>query len=170
MPLPWSQNDTLFLEECRKGHYFERYVASVFRYFDFKVQIGEQSFRSSIHDAGRYLKSSDLLIDDRWVIEVKSRNLRFTCPEDFPYDNILVDTYKGWRAKSPMPHYVVCVSQATNRMIVTPSSAKDMEHWSVVSAKDGVRGIYDLFYQAPREVWMPLKPFLEKLGRERAAH
>lgn len=159
----WSENDELFLAECQKGHGWERYVAMFFALQGLDSRVGEQTLRDSIKQAGEYANTVDVYCE-RCRIEVKSRDVVFYRPEDFPFETILVDTVAGWEAKDPPPHMVVCVSQKTGSLVaLNPRTTKHA--WTQERRYDNVRRIEDWFYEAPRELWQPIDKLAEALRK-----
>ena len=85
---------------------------------------------------------------------MKSRRLRFSGPDDFPYESVLVDTVSGWEAKTHKPAAIVCVSQFTEGMCVIPGSTYAL--WKKAVRWDRVRRIRDTFYEVPRTELRPV--------------
>lgn len=161
----WCENDDLFAEELEKGHFWERQVGRFLSSRDLQVEGGEQSFRGSIEEAPEYASIIDLTVEDI-PIEVKSRELKFHTPGDFPYDTAIVDTVSGWEAKEVTPKYVICVSQLTNAMMFLDVD-DTRPSWVEEGKEDEKRGILDLFYLCPTELWQPVEVLVSRL-RERA--
>jgi hypothetical protein len=146
----WFQNDSLFLRERRLGNLYADQVAERLRQAGLIVAIPPQGVRESIRDAPAYLDSKDLWCAGRWI-EVKSRRVRFTSPEDFPFQTIMVDTVSGWNAKTDKPFVYACISRPTGAIIYTPGD--NPSSWIREKKHDQMRGFEDEFYLAPRELW-----------------
>lgn len=101
----------------------------------------------------------DVLLDDGRVIEVKSRKSTcvFTCPQDFPFPDIFVDTRQGWEEKKIKPFAYVFVSQDTGAMVWIPGDTRDQwverkvmdrwlgyETWTLCADKGLIRPIGEL--------------------------
>lgn len=157
----WYKNDELFRKEVSKGHAYERYVADYLSDEGLDASITEQTVRDHVRDASQYEKELDIIVEGR-PCEVKSRDLWFTGPHNFPYDTIFVDTVSGWNAKDPEPVAVLCVSQKSKAIIVLPISST-REQWTSTKRWDHVRKINDLFYEAPADFWAPVGAFVRRM-------
>lgn len=158
--LDWFKNDDLFFSELDKGHAWERYVAHFFTLRGLTPKLGEQSKRASLDEIARYSPHCDLQCEGAFF-EVKSREVLFHSPQDFPYEDICVDTFDGWKKKDPKPEGVICVSQITGAMIYLSTSTE--EEWKLISRRDQKRGIWDLFYDAPKSLWVPVENMIPQL-------
>lgn len=163
----WLNNDALFTTECRKGHAWERYVASFLSLQGLHVDVKPQHIRNHVSQRHRYKNTVDLSCEGA-LIEVKSRHLVFHTPSDFPHPTIFVDTVSGWDAKYPKPDALLCVSQQTGAMICLGTS-KTSSQWGVSVKRDHTRGIEDSFYEAPRDLWKPIESLVQVLHRIRIA-
>ena len=113
----WFDNDELFAELLRTGHQWAERVARELRTHGLHVSVTPMAWRESIECRGEFSDEIDLTVGlrRRKTIDVKSRNLAFTSPEDYPYETALVDTVSGWQAKPRKPAAIVLVSQITAR-------------------------------------------------------
>lgn len=157
----WFDNNELFVKECKDGHRWERYVATFFNLQGLPVALSKQTIREHVSQAKLYKKGSDLRVAGM-LMEVKSRNVAWNTPKDFPYDDILVDTVSGWEAKSPVPRVIVCVSRKTSAMMYLPVKATKAD-WDQVLKHDNVRDIEDNFYVAWKGLWRPIDELVTKL-------
>jgi hypothetical protein len=98
--------------------YVIRRLAEDYRIYDVKCRA--RSFRKSVADIATYtVHSGDLLIRGR-LFEIKSRNVKFTAPSDWPtWWPLYVDTWDGYRAKLPKPWCYIHVSQDTGAFMAT---------------------------------------------------
>lgn len=79
------------------------------------------SIRESVADIATYSQDeTDVRVAPGFSIEVKSRNVAWTTPQDFPYDTMIVDTLSGYLMKAVRPLAYVCVSTKTGAMSVIP--------------------------------------------------
>ena len=140
----------LFFREARAGQRYIEKVAERLRAEGLLLEVPPLTLRPTIDQAAAYLDTKDILCRGR-VLEVKSRRVDFTRPEDFPYPTMLVDTVSGWQAKEEKPFAYVCISQKTEVIIATRGT--DASNWVVERKWDHVRGIHDEFYLAPRSAW-----------------
>jgi hypothetical protein len=158
----WFDNDELFRREVANGHHWEREAARQLCEIGIPVEVAEQRVRKSVQERHLYVDSKDLLIVRGALrghhIEVKSRNERFTCPETFPYNTVIVDTKSGWDAKAEKPIAYLDISTITRCMIWTPGDR--CEPWSVHRRWDRVRGIWETNYEADRKLWKTIDSLL----------
>ena len=84
--LRWSDNDDLFFRELEEGRKWELYVASKLLRAGLWVQVPTKSVRNSIDDVPAYADEADIWVTrkDPAKIEVKSRRVAFTDPDDIP--------------------------------------------------------------------------------------
>jgi len=162
----WFENDALFCQECKKGHFWERYVAFFFAGQGLKVELGPQQIRENVAQAAAYVQEVDLFIEGH-PVEVKSRAVTFHTRNDFPYPDIMVDTVKGWDAKEPKPTWVICVSQVTGAIITLVGL--DKETWTAREVDDQTRKIRDTFYFAEKGYWYPVETCVSWFRQHRAA-
>jgi hypothetical protein len=121
-----------------------------------------KEWRSNVEDRHRFVNEIDLFVNDLRV-SVKSRKVRFTCPEDIP-DNrnpLFVDTERKWAKKTPPPFAIVSVSQETEAAIWLNSLTEPQ--WVRHTRHDAMRGYSDIFMAAPRELWQPLETLPEAI-------
>lgn len=161
----WFDNDELFFSEARKGQKWQDYVA---RRLDSEVGIKAASdplsLRRSIEDRGDYADQRDVTVESpagRFIIEVKSRSLRFTGRTDFPFVDTIVETVGSYNGRSFTPDFWVMVSQHTGGMFVL--SHKTREFWTVKDTFDTVRKINDKTFYCPIRKAMSYEVFVERL-------
>ena len=161
----WRDNDKLFFAEARKGHKWEQHIAAQLAAAGLDVTVGALTFRESIEKAHEYLDQQDVYVTSpgglRLLVECKSRDLSFTTPGTFPYEDIMVDTLSSWEAKSTKPDFYLCASQRTGSIIVLPGSTRDL--WGERRTFDRVRKIWDVWLTADREMWYTIDDFVEGL-------
>ena len=87
-------------------------------------------------------------------VEIKERNLKFTCPGDFPYETVFVDDLRGLGREFIRPLAYVFLSSVTGRWVwITPL---DRDHtWEEKTVKDNTRGHEMGMLVAPREHLRP---------------
>lgn len=92
----------------------------------------------------------DIILDSTGdCLEVKSRNIEFTSIDDFPWDNIIVDTVSGYKAKAQKPIAYVMVSQPTGCAFTVMTNSEP--HWTTKRLNDHQRGHSDNFYVVTKE-------------------
>lgn len=121
------------------------------------------AWRRSIDRRGDFADEIDLTVgrERRRTLDVKSRNIAFTSPADYPYETALVDTVSGWQAKPRKPAAIVLVSQITSAMLVIPTSTEP--GWTTRRRHDRVRGMDDRFLEIPRGMLVQLSPLVDWL-------
>lgn len=72
-------------------------------------------------------------------VEIKERNLKFTCPEDFPYDTVFVDDTRGLGREFIRPFAYVFLSQVTGKWVWITPLDRDSS-WKEETVRDGTRG------------------------------
>lgn len=158
MSLDWYENEDLFRKEVGEGHLWERYVGMFLRLQGLEVELTEQEIRDHLHNRHKHEGSIDMRVN-RVQVECKSRKVAFTSPLDFPYQDIFVDTVRGWDTKEPA--YTICVSRHTGAMIAISATTK--EHWMVKATHDRTRDMDQSFYEAPKHLWLPVNKLVDRL-------
>jgi hypothetical protein len=157
----WHKNDALFEEQLKRGHKWQCHVAGLVSDMGYDVDVPEYSMRASIADAHEYADEHDLLVNGH-VVEVKSRNLSFAGPHDYPYPTLFIDTQRGFDAKRRTPVAVLCVSQKTGQVCAL-DVAKTRSEWTVCRVWDSVRKIHITNYQCGREHWEGLAEVMSRV-------
>ena len=146
--IPWMENDELFASELTKGHSWQLYVAMRLLKEGIVVQASRLEFRNTQDDIEDFTKTDvDLLLgrDHPIPAEVKSRSLKFTSPEDFPYSTFIVGTIASWVYTEIPPEIVFYVSQPT-QAILALNVARTQDTWTVAHTEDKKRGITSQCY------------------------
>ena len=109
-------------------------------------------WRASIAERHAFADEYDLTVGSRRPVrvDVKSRRLRFTGPNDYPWPTALVDTVSGWSAKADTPVAIVLVSQEAGGLAVIRASTQD--RWSVRRRFDNIRKLEDDFYEVAKDL------------------
>ena len=177
----WFQNHKLFHEEYCKGFKWQQYVADYFKScglesivpnnrlgdvdpLDYSSEEFKKYRDEHGYDKDAYLDEPDLIVEGE-ILEIKSRNLDFSCPSDYPYDTIMVESVSGWEGKIRKPSFYICVSQKTGRMIFT--EGHDSLRWDRASFFDRVRRIKVYNYVSPLDMWGNIEDLVEYFNRSR---
>ena len=123
--MKWIENDELFKKELLSGYGWQQYVADYLKSLNFDVHVPELKIKKSIAEISKFQDEPDI----EWcgkIFEVKSRKISFTCPEDFPYNTILVDTVAGWEVKKRKPDEYICISTVTKEMIALSGATQPL--------------------------------------------
>lgn len=162
----WFQNKPLFKRELEQGLYWEDRVAEYLEAWGFSV-FRPQTLVEGIEDdeSRRAVLSQygDLIVGGRdgIHIEVKSRRVRFTGPEDYPYPTAYVDTLGSQRARGDVKPVYVVVSQLTGGMVWVPRgiALTPRRTW------DRVRDIPVVTLEVPKGVLRPFRELRHYLSR-----
>jgi len=153
----WFENDELFFNELHKGRQYELYIGLLLMNEGFAVKCSpkrDSIKRRNINDRHKFKDQKDLLVGifnkKPILFEVKSRNLNFTCPSDYPFDTAIVSTVSSWKIREEKPHVVLLISQKTKKIIGV--SRKSFDNWIInENQKDNVRKIIDPSYLCHKE-------------------
>ena len=105
---------------------------------DRKILIGALKLRPQGEDVAEYGDSHDLEVQmdegetQWWRVEIKGRELAFTCCDDYPYDTIFVDRVEKADATEPYGYFIV--NRALTHAAIIKTSTK--EHWIKKTVKD----------------------------------
>lgn len=156
----WIENHALAEREVRTGWLFEDHVAELLRTGGLDVVQPPKTWRADVSQRHDYVNELDLLVNGLRM-SVKSRRVRFTCPEDIPSNRnpLFVDTVRKWALKEPEPAAVICVSQETRAAIWTPTAHK--ARWGTKRAFDQVRRYPDDFMTCDKSLWYPLDELIQ---------
>ena len=182
--LIWFENDDLFFKECREGQRWQEFVGRYLNAKGVQVHVEELSFRDnpnvshySDHEASRwslarekmkiarkeYVNTKDILVLPSAILEVKSRNLSFTSPKDFPFNTVIIDTVSGYEQKNPKPRLYISVSRNTGCIIATSGVSSDK--WSKRKIYDKVRNIWEINYECAIKNWRHIDDYIPAMKR-----
>lgn len=141
----------LFAEQIEKGLKYEKIV------YNDLLDAGIPAEMEIYHGDKFTQYQQDIIIKPDFVIEVKSRNLVFTGPHDFPFEDAVIETVWGWNQKRVQPRAIVMISQITEAKIaINVQETKD--RWTQRVQYDSLRGIESLEFFVDRK---DLRPFDE---------
>ena len=128
----WFDNDELFFEQLNIGLKYQKIVEQ--RLLDYGIPCKSTTLRigTTLEERQREFPDvPDLIINnnDKIVLEVKSRKLKFTTKKDYPFDTALLDTVYGWRLKITKPIATLLISQYTEAILVALTS--DKSKWKI---------------------------------------
>lgn len=154
-------SDADFLDALERSHPYVQRVAAVIRAAGLPVTVPPTRVRPSRDVRREYADGCDLLVV-RWRLEVKSRNLDFTGPGDYPFPTAFVNAAGTWD-RQPKPAAVILVSRITLGLAVVPPST--IEQWKRRPLHHGPHDIdYDVI-EAPRECLRPIAELLAWLKK-----
>lgn len=162
----WRENHDLFLAELKTGRVWQEWAAAELKIRGLRVELPEFEFRKHVRDADHFTATDcDLTILGSavgdCVLEVKSRDIHFIDAPGYPYPTAMIDTVSGWEAKQVEPRAVLLVSRTAQRMLVATAATRPA--WKVARKRDAVRGIWDDFYECPREYLRSMDWLVKKL-------
>ncbi len=157
----WIESEELFKRELTTGYKWQLYVAEFLRDNNFSVDIPALEIREDVKDIPNFSNLPDILWGDK-IFEVKSRNLKFSSPQDYPYETVIVDTVSSWRAKQIKPAGYICISTKTKQMICLSSHTKIF--WTKSCRYDRTRDLHDWFYAAPKNLWVSISQMIKEMN------
>lgn len=165
----WFENDELFFKELHKGRQYELYIGMLLMNEGFAVKCSpkrDSVKRRNINDRHKFVDQMDLLVGtfekSPISFEVKSRNLHFTCPDDYPYETAIVSSVDSWKKRKRKPHVTLLISQKTKKIIGISRSSFD--NWIIKEdQKDYVRNIIDPSYLCHKDFFISWSKILKWL-------
>lgn len=178
----WFSDHELFYQELLNGVKYQKIVekeiselgievhSSKFSY-NFNLEADETQYdewmkaRKNIEQTRKEYgeKEEDIIIGkDKILCECKSRNIYFTDASSFPYSDIFIDTVRGYENKKNKPVYTFCISQKTEAIIYLDSSYENRKLWIKKAIFDKKRGIEELNYCAPKNLWRNFNTFKQE--------
>jgi hypothetical protein len=161
--MKWSENTELFKKELTDGFQWQELPATFFKLHGFSIEMPPMAFRENISDANKFFETKDLIVNSK-RIEIKSRKERFTSPNTFPYDTIIIDTVKKFTGRSEIPFAYIMISRITGSMLWIDTSNRDK--WKVERKFDNTRKYWDNFYLTSKENLLPLDSLVYILNGE----
>lgn len=150
----WIEDEDFFRHQCQLGRKYEaltiqKLIGAGIPAKDF--QLMDDGFRDNPGEIAKYTANSKDLLIKGWPFEVKSRNVYFTTPDDWPsnYWPMFLDTVKGFEAKVVKPVGYIFISQKNNALL--GASMKNKSNWTRQKKFDRERQIWDEFYCLGRD-------------------
>jgi hypothetical protein len=156
----WINDEAGFAKQLARGRKTQIRIAMRLLPLGHWVRMGPLAERKSAKRDGT-LDDADLEISGGHLLEVKGRNLAFTCVEDYPYETIFVCAKRRWDNRSGKPCAIIIVSEITDAAIVIPSSSRRL--WTETTTHDRVRDIDFTALCAPRNSVATWDQLLEHL-------
>lgn len=110
-----------------------------------------KTFAERMPDDGDIILHTDT--GRRFRLEVKSRNLTYTCKEEFPFSTAIVcqvESFKRACNKDDMPFAYFCVEKKKRSMFIC-KVAETRHLWTEEQKMDGRDGVWKPFYMVPIE-------------------
>ena len=167
----YLNDEQKFRSEVTKGHDWQRKIyerlAADLQPHGIRVVMAEPTVRKDVKDRGQYKDEIDIMVGP-YRVEVHSRNLAFTGPDDYPFETAFVDPKNDWDSANPVPHAMILISQRKGGIAVI--SAKTQDAWSVDNVYDSVRGYSEDVYLCPRNLLVSYERlrdfYIMQLGRK----
>lgn len=136
-----------FITRLKKGYQLQLEVATRFLAAGFIVKVFPyQESKSDEYDI--MVKPTD---GSKWrEIEVKGNGKFFTTLDDFPYENIFVETVRRRGLREHAPEYYVIVSYETGAALCIGKNTE--EEWQSLRTKDTQKNFYDDFLTCPKHL------------------
>lgn len=93
-----------------------------------------------------------------WRVSLKWRDLKFTCPEDYPHDTIIIDEEGKYNRLKHKPHVLICTNRDRTAAIVVTLSHRKV--WGREEMVDRKRNRPIVFLHAPKSEMMTLVAYL----------
>lgn len=151
-----------FLKDLAAGRRIEMAVAIEFLDRGFTVRVGRHADAETPYEAARFTEENDLLIEERYLIEVKSSSYPFTSVHDFPFPGAYTCTVRRWEQRQQKPVAFVLVSTPTMAMLAV--SRKSFPHWTVHQSHDSRRDWTTATYRCPLAYVRPFDELVEALA------
>lgn len=147
-----------FLKRLRKGYGLQLDVGKRFLADGLIVCVHPyQEHRSDDYDI--LVKPTER---SKWrEVEVKGNGKTFTSIDEFPYENVFVETVKRWEGREKPPEFYVIMSYSTEYAMCIHSSTHP--HWSQLRTKDRQKNLYDNFYTCPKELCISWEEMIGRL-------
>lgn|SRR5262245_59484252 len=123
-----------FLSFLERGRRVELCVACAFLEAGLGVRMERLVKADTPYEGARFKGQDDLIIDERWLIEVKGSTYPFTERDDWPFRCVYVCTEKRWNDREHKPFAFVILSEPTGAMLAL--STRNSESWWTTDVAD----------------------------------
>lgn len=141
-----------YIQAFTDGHAYNRRVAEYLRTREIKCHAPElQIAKNTAERRHLTLTEQDIVLEGlTHILEVKSSSREFTDdPNDFPYDDTIVDTVSSFEDKLHKPCAYILVSKVTGAMVAIGVSSQP--RWKKRTFFDHKQQLTDDFYLANKE-------------------
>lgn len=148
MSYDYDEEDPTFVDDLLESAQYVNIVADWLRGLGHDVRVNPVRVRPSPNKMSNYADDGDILLDDKYRIEVKRRpDIHFSSVSDFPYNTIIVDAAHCWdRARAKPSAYFILNSDATTAILVRGNTRKS---WLKVKRYDRQKHRWRWFYECP---------------------
>lgn len=167
--MSWEEIDSQMPDNLAEGFRWQALVAFRLMQEGFGVRVEPLRVRPSYGQASEYADVTDILVkaagsSTERMVEVKSRSLHFTSPEDFPKAEPFVDTVSAFDRHAEMPYAYVFVSQQTRAMVAVHVRTT-RPTWKIIAKADGGRGFPQRYYACKRSDLRPFGALVDALRK-----
>ncbi len=149
-----ERDDPTFAADLRESQHTVWRVAQWLSDKGFDVAVRAVRVRPSVEDLADYGDDGDIEVIER--VEVKRRDLDFTCAADYPFPTVIVDPARAYDRARIKPKCHVLVNRAgTVAALVHRSS---FAHWKKVTRFDRTKNRERENYECPLE-FVTFEPF-----------
>jgi hypothetical protein len=152
------KDNATFLADLKRSEIARRYVAQRLAGQAFEVHLPPVEVRPDAAQRMDYYDDGDIHIKspewEAWRrVEVKQRNLRFTCEKDYPFQTLLIDeVYKVERKHELALHAYYIVNADCSHFCIIPAHSKKWwkqeTHWVAVQKRECTNCVIDKFLVA----------------------
>jgi hypothetical protein len=143
--MSYEKDDPGFEDDLEESKKFVEKAARWLGDKGYPVIIEPTFLRTNISDMREFSDNGDLRIVQR--VEVKRRNLKFTCADDFPYPSIIVDVAHTWDRARPKPYAYLIYNEGATALCVV--YGKSFPVWQKVTKPDRFKKRDRTFYECP---------------------
>lgn len=158
--MPWTKDK--FLRLLKTAHQSEREFVTGLRGHGIAAAHGRKVVMPDHNPKKDFCQSLDAI--GMVSLEIKTRNLKFTAPSDFPYPTVFLDDEQGL-SRGPSPFAWVLVSKHTGAWVWASALDRD-DQWRFETVWDSLRGFNIRALVAPASVLRPADQLLSLLLRE----
>ena len=157
--MPWSKEQIMGL--LKTAHQSEREFVGGLRSHGIAAAHGRKVVLPDHNPQKDFCQSLDAI--GMVSLEIKTRNLTFTAPSDFPYPTVFLDDEQGL-SRGPAPFAWVLISRPTGAWVWASALDRDDE-WKFETVWDSLRGFKIRALVAPARVLRPAEQLLQLLLR-----
>lgn len=141
-----------FRHSLNDGHRAERQWVDRQRQDGLSVAHGRKLLLTKHDKANDHCGTPDAAV--LMTVEIKERRLKFTCPEDYPYETVFVNAARSLEKESLHPFAYVFLSSFTGEWVWITPLDRD-ETWTEQTVRDTTRGHDMGMLVAPKKFLRP---------------
>jgi hypothetical protein len=149
-----------FQDALRSGHAAERQWVNDARKAGVSVAHGRKLLIQKHNKKTDHVESPDAVA--LLAIEIKERSLKFTSPEDYPYDTVFVDDLRGLERETLKNFAYVFLSKPTGKWVWVTALDRDVS-WTEETVFDRGRGHEVPTLLCPKKFLRPAQSLIDLL-------